>query len=58
VNASQYTGIAWYINGTKSTVTGSRLFLDTGVNGLVQVTVEAYKDGVYDTGTFSFNVQR
>jgi uncharacterized repeat protein (TIGR02543 family) len=57
-NASEYTNITWYINGTKSTVTGSRLTLDTSKKGLVQITVEAYKEGsIMDTGTFRFDVQ-
>jgi uncharacterized repeat protein (TIGR02543 family) len=57
VNASEYTGIVWYINGTKSTVTGSRLYLDTSKKGLVRVTVEAYKDGALDAGSFAFDVK-
>jgi uncharacterized repeat protein (TIGR02543 family) len=58
-NDSQYTGgIFWYINGTKSAVTGRRLTLDTTKKGLVQVTVEAYKEGGFmDTGTFRFDIQ-
>jgi uncharacterized repeat protein (TIGR02543 family) len=56
-SSSQYDGIAWYINGTKSAVTGSRLTLDTTRTGPVQVTVEAYKDGDFNTGTFRFRVQ-
>jgi hypothetical protein len=56
-NPGQYTGIAWYINGTKSAVTGSKLSLDTGKTGPAQVTVEAYKEGtVFDTGIFRFKV--
>jgi uncharacterized repeat protein (TIGR02543 family) len=57
INAADYDNIVWHINGTKSTVTGQRLTLDTTKKGLVQVTVEAYKDGVFDTGTFKFNVK-
>jgi hypothetical protein len=56
-DATEYSGIGWYINGTKSAVTGSKLTLDTAKTGLAQVTVEAYKAGVPDTGTFMFNVQ-
>jgi uncharacterized repeat protein (TIGR02543 family) len=55
--AAQYTGIAWYINGTKSAVQDARLVLDLSQKGLVQITVEAYKDGVFDTGTFRFDVK-
>jgi hypothetical protein len=56
-DATEYSNIAWHINGTKSPVTGGKLSLDTNKKGLTQVTVEAYKEGLVDTGTFKFNIQ-
>jgi uncharacterized repeat protein (TIGR02543 family) len=58
MDASEYAGIAWYINGTKSTVTGQRLALDITRKGRVMVTVETHTaDGVYNTGSFTFDIQ-
>jgi hypothetical protein len=50
--------VKWYLNGTLATVggNGTKLILDTSKTGTVRVTVEAKKDGVVDTGTYTFNV--
>jgi uncharacterized repeat protein (TIGR02543 family) len=52
-----YTNIVWRLNGTISTVTGNRLYLDTGKVGTVKLTVEAVTNGVVDTGTYVFKIE-
>jgi uncharacterized repeat protein (TIGR02543 family) len=54
---SAYTNVVWYLNGTRSTATGNRLYLDTGKTGMVRVTVEAESDGAVDTGTYVFKIE-
>jgi hypothetical protein len=53
---SSYANVVWYLNGRRSTATGSRLYLDTGKTGLVKATVEAVRNGVTDTGTHTFSI--
>jgi uncharacterized repeat protein (TIGR02543 family) len=54
---SSYTNIVWHLNGRRSTAAGNRLYLDTGRTGLVKVTVEAEKNGVLDSGSYTFRIE-
>jgi hypothetical protein len=52
-----YTNIVWRLNGTRSTATGNRLYLDTGKTGTVKLTVEAERNGELDSGTYVFRIE-
>jgi uncharacterized repeat protein (TIGR02543 family) len=52
-----YTNTVWRLNGTKSTATGNRLYLDTGKTGTAKLTVEAERNGAVDTGTYVFRIE-
>jgi uncharacterized repeat protein (TIGR02543 family) len=52
-----YTNTVWCLNGTKSTATGNRLYLDTGKTGTIRLTVEAVRNGDLDTGTYVFRIE-
>jgi uncharacterized repeat protein (TIGR02543 family) len=54
---SGYNNIVWYLNNTKSTISGAKIYLDTSKAGAtVKVTVEAVKDGKADTGIYTFKI--
>jgi hypothetical protein len=55
--AAGYSNIVWRLNGTVSTVTGGKLYLDTARTGTVVVTVEAEKGGVADDGVYTFIIE-
>jgi uncharacterized repeat protein (TIGR02543 family) len=56
--ANAYTGTVWHLNGTRSTATGNRLYLDTGKTGTVRLTVEAKNsNGELDSGTYVFKIE-
>ncbi|MDR0597214.1 MAG: hypothetical protein LBG14_01760 [Treponema sp.] len=40
IDGSDYTGIAWFLNGERQTVTGSLIYLDTNTAGTIKLTVE------------------
>jgi uncharacterized repeat protein (TIGR02543 family) len=52
-----YTNTVWHLNGTKSTATGNRLYLDTGKAGTVRLTVEAESGGELNSGTYVFKIE-
>jgi hypothetical protein len=55
ISGSGYSDIVWYLNGTKQTVTGSLIYLDTSAAGTVKLSVEGKKDGVLESsGTYTF----
>jgi uncharacterized repeat protein (TIGR02543 family) len=55
---SEYTEVVWHLNGTRSTVSGNILYLDTGKSGVVKVTVEAKTmGGALDSGTHTFRIE-
>ena len=58
VYGSGYSDIVWYLNGTKQTVTGGMIYLDTSAARTVKLLAEAKKNGVLETsGTYMFVIQ-
>jgi uncharacterized repeat protein (TIGR02543 family) len=55
--SADYTDIAWYLNGRKSEVTSSRIYLDTGTARTIKLTVEGKKGGKLESsGTYTFTI--
>jgi uncharacterized repeat protein (TIGR02543 family) len=54
---TSYTNIVWRLNGRVSSVTGSKLYLDTTNPGTVTVTVEAELGGDVNDGAYTFIIK-
>jgi hypothetical protein len=56
-SGGSYTDVVWYLNGTKQTVTGNLIFLDTSVSGTIKLSVEGKKGGQLESsGTYTFTI--
>jgi endo-1,4-beta-xylanase len=56
-SGGNYTDVVWYLNGTKQTVTGNLIFLDTSVSGTIKLSVEGKKGGQLESsGTYTFTI--
>jgi endo-1,4-beta-xylanase len=57
VISSDYTNIAWYLNGTKEeAVTGTLIYLPTTTARTIKLFVEGKKNGRLETGNYTFQV--
>jgi hypothetical protein len=58
IKGTGYSGVVWYLNGTKQTVTGSLIYLDTSAARTIKLSVEAEKGGALESsGTYTFVIQ-
>jgi hypothetical protein len=58
IDGDGYTDIAWFLNGRRETVTSSLIYLDTGAEGTIKLTVEGKRNGTPENSEiYTFVIQ-